>query len=49
MRAGVAAEAGEEQKDICHEDKVLACGGLFYPLLVEPLGLWSLFSIKIKI
>ena len=26
-----AAEAGEVQKDIYHEDKVLAAGGLFSP------------------
>ena len=29
VRAG-AAEAGDEQIDIRHEDKVLAAGGLFY-------------------
>ena len=46
VRAGAAPEAGQEQKDIRHEDRVRAAGGLFYPLLVETLGLWSLFSIK---
>ena len=46
VRAGAAAEAGEEQKDIHHENKVFAASGLFYPLVVETLGLWSLFSIK---
>ena len=43
---GVAAEAGEEQKDTHHEDRVHTAGGLFYHLVVETLGLWSLFSIK---
>ena len=46
VRAGAATEAGEEQKDIHHEDRVRTAGGLFYPLVVETLGLWSLFSIK---
>ena len=45
-RAGAAKEAVEEQKDIRYEDRVRTGGGLFYPLLVETLGLWSLFSIN---
>ena len=46
VRAGAAAKAGKEQKDICHEDKVRTAGGLFYLLVVETLRLWSLFGIK---
>ena len=46
VRAGAAAEAGEEQKDTRHEANVLATGGLFYPLVLETLGFWSPFSIK---
>ena len=46
VRAGSAAEAGQEQKDIRHEDRVRTACGLFYPLVVETLGFWSLFSIK---
>ena len=46
VRAGAAAEAGEEQKDIRHEDRVRTAGGLFYSLVVETLGLRSLVSIK---
>ena len=45
VSVGAVAEAGEEQKDIYHEDKVLAGGGLFSPG-GETLGLWSLRSIK---
>ena len=44
--AAATAEAGEEQKDIRREDKVRTAGGLSYPLVVETLRLWSLFSIK---
>ena len=32
VRAGAAAEAGEEQKDIRHEDRVCTAGSLFLPL-----------------
>ena len=46
VRAGAAAEAGKEQKDARLEDRVRAADGLLYPLVVETLGLWSLFSIK---
>ena len=35
-----------KNKRICHEDRGYAAGGLFYPLVVETLELWSLFSIK---
>ncbi len=44
--AATAAEAREEQRDIHHDDRVCIAGGLFYPLVVETLELWSLFSIK---
>ena len=30
VRAEAAAEAGEEQEDIHHEDRVRTAGGLFY-------------------
>ena len=38
LRAGAAAEASEEQKDIRHEDRVRTAGGLFYHLVVGTLG-----------
>ena len=44
---GVAGEAGEIEKDEKHEDDVLAAGGLFFPLVVESLGLWTPSSLKI--
>ena len=44
---GVAGEAGEIEKDEKHEVNVLAAGGLFFPLFVESLGLWTFSSLKI--
>ena len=42
--AGAAAEAC---KDFCHTDRVTAVGGIFYPLAVETLSLWTPYSLKI--
>ena len=39
--AGVAAGRGEADKDSHHEASVRAAGGIFIPLVVESLGLWS--------
>ncbi|XP_062520169.1 uncharacterized protein LOC134195179 [Corticium candelabrum] len=44
INAGAAAEAC---KDFCHADRVTAAGGIFYPLAVETLGLWTPYSLKI--
>ena len=37
-KAGVAAEAGECEKDLRHDENVAAAGGIFYPLIVETYG-----------
>ena len=44
--AGVAAGRGEADKDSHHEASVWAAGGIFIPLVVESLGLWSLSCFK---
>ena len=44
--AGVAAGCGEVDKDSHHEASVWAAGGIFVPLVVESLGLWSLSCFK---
>ena len=41
VTAGVAASRGEMEKDAHHEEAVLGAGGIFIPLAVELLGLWS--------
>ena len=41
VTAGMAAAAGEQSKDGSHRARVEDAGGLFYPLVVESLGLWS--------
>ena len=46
IQAGAAAEAGELEKDSRHEASVIAAGGLFYPMVVETLGLWTPFGVK---
>ena len=38
-QAGVAAEAGEREKDSSYKDIVSGNGGVLYPLAVESLGL----------
>ena len=45
--AGVAAGRGEADKDSHHEASVRAAGGIFIPLVVESLGLWSPHSLAI--
>ena len=30
----------------CHEASVIAAGGLFYPMVVETLGLWTPFGVR---
>ena len=44
VSAGVAAAKGEEDKDAHHDELVQADGGVFVPLVVESLGLWSAAS-----
>ena len=44
VSAGVAAVKGEEDKDAHHDELVQAAGGVFVPLVVESLGLWSAAS-----
>ena len=47
MQAGATGEAGEMEKDERHELDVLSMGGLFFPLIVETLGLWTPSSLKV--
>ena len=47
VTAGVAASRGEMEKDAHHEEAVLGAGGIFIPLAVESLGLWSPASLNI--
>ena len=35
------------EKDIKHNQDVVSSGGLFYPLIVETLGMWSAHSLHI--
>ena len=44
MEAGAASEAGEIKKD---EQEVIEAGGIFFPLVVETLGLWLPNSLKV--
>ena len=46
-KAGVAAEAGECEKDLRHDENVAAAGGIFYPLIVETYGVWSMHSLEV--
>ena len=46
VRAGATARADKEQRDIRNEDSARTAGGLFYPLVIETLGLLSILSIK---
>lgn len=45
--AGVAAGHGEADKDSYYEDTVWAAGGIFAPLVVETLSLWSPNSLAV--
>ena len=45
VQAGAAGEAGEIEKDSKHEEDVVSAGGLFFPLVVESLGLWTPSSL----
>ena len=45
--AGAAGEAGEVEKDSRHEEDVTASGGIFFPLVVESLGLWTPTSLQV--
>ena len=40
----MAAAKGEEDKDAHHDELVQVAGGVFVPLVVESLGLWSAAS-----
>ena len=44
VSAGVAAVKGEEDKDAHYDELVQAAGGVFVPLVIEFLGLWSTAS-----
>ena len=44
---GAAAEAGEKEKDSKHDDEVTRVGAVFYPLVIESLGLWYPQSLEI--
>ena len=44
--AGTAAMAGEEEKDLRHDNEVTAAGGNFYPLVVESYGYWTPSSLE---
>ena len=43
---GQAADAGEREKDLKHDDDVSQAGSQFFPLAVETLGLWSPQSLE---
>ena len=45
--AGAAREAGEVEKDSRHEEDVTASGCIFFPLVVESLGLWTPTSLQV--
>ena len=45
--AGVAASWGEVEKDAHYIEALLGSGGIFIPLAVETLGLWSPASLKV--
>ena len=47
MEAGAASEAGEIERDERHKQEVVDAGGIFFPLVVETLGLWSPNSLKV--
>ena len=42
-----AAAAGEIEKDQRHDAMVLNTGGIFHPLVVESLGLWTPNSLQV--
>ena len=44
--ADVATQAGEMEKDDCHEQNVITTGGKFFPVTVETLGCWTPSSLK---
>ena len=44
--SGIVAEAAEMDKDDRHDARVTSAGGVFCPLVVETLGLWSSDSLK---
>ena len=45
--AGAAGEAGEMEKDSKYDSRISASGALFFPLIVESLGLWTSHSISV--
>ena len=44
--AGATARAGAVEKDYKHEQSVLKCGGLFYPLVLKSFGFWTQASLQ---
>ena len=47
ITAGSAAAAGEMEKDLRHQLNVESTGSIFYPIVVESLGLWSSSSLEV--
>ena len=45
-KPGAAGIAGEEEKDEKNNKIVESCGGKFYPLVVETLGMWTSFGLE---
>ena len=45
--AGAASSAAELAKDNKYSQAIDNGGGVFYPLIVESLGLWTAFSISL--
>ena len=46
VKPGAVAVAGEEEKDLSHNSRVINSGGEFYPLVVEIFGYWTPSSLK---
>ena len=46
VKPGAAAVAGEEEKDMIHNSRVVNSGGEFYPLVAETFGYWTPSSSK---
>ena len=46
-QASAAGEASEADKDACHAQQVEEEGGLFFPLAVDSLGLWTPSSLRV--
>ena len=52
ITAGTTASAGEEEKDLKHDEDVTGAGGSFCPLVVQSFSVWtpsSLQSLKLVV